>query len=215
VHDNTGVAAPVGDDLYHLVAGNGILVTGGQDDLITRNLVERNARGGIGIMMWPFRTGTLPPFAVSGNRVINNVTRDNSSAADSFGDLWLWTARASKGPEGNCFADNSYTTSAPAAIEAVAPCTGPADADVPGLDLAKLRPGPPGIDHRAVPAPPDQPQMPDAVSAPTAPASGSAFPPAIDLPGIGLPAGAPGVSGSSVTSGTTSAAGPTVSSTPP
>lgn len=192
VHDNTGDGVPISDDQYRLVWGNGILVTGGQDDEITRNLVERNPRGGIGIMMWPFRTGQLPAFEVSGNRVTTNVAQGNATEPGSFADLWLWTARASQGNQGNCFAENTYDTTAPADLEAGAPCDGAGAVEFPGLDRRTLRPGPSGIDHRDVPSPPDQIQMPDAATAPAAPALAARTPPPVDLDEVVLPTPTPG-----------------------
>jgi hypothetical protein len=187
VHDNGMAAVPVSDPQYHLVWGNGILVTGGEDDVITRNRVEGNARGGIGIMMWPFRTGRLPAFAVAGNHVTDNVALGNARDPAPFGDLWLWTARESQGAQGNCFAGNTFATSTPAAIEAVAPCAGAGGAAIPGLDVGLLRAGPAGIDHRTVPAPAEQPQLPDAATAPAAGALPAALPPPVDLSTMTVP----------------------------
>ncbi len=189
VHGNGTAAVPVSDPQYHLVWGNGILVTGGEDDLVTRNRVEGNARGGIGIMMWPFRTGRMPAFAVANNRVTDNVLADNAADPAPFGDLWLWTARESQGAQGNCFEGNAFATSTPPAIEALAPCTGAGSAPIPGLDLGLLRAGPPGVDHRTVAPPAEQPQMPDAATAPGRGARPSAQPAPVDLATVVLPPG--------------------------
>ncbi len=183
VHDNNNPDVPINDDRYRVGSGVGILVTGGVDNLVTKNRVEDNFKGNIGIILWPFRDEGLPPFEAIGNRVIDNVAR----GADGVGDLVMWLADSTEGVQGNCFADNDFLNSFPADIEQVAPCDAPGGTDLPDIDLALITLGPEGIDYRDVPAPGPQENMPDAADAPARPATDIVID--VDIDAIVLPEG--------------------------
>ena len=188
VHDNDNPGVPVNNDTYRLASGIGILTTGGVDNVIERNLVENHPRGGIGVILWPFRDPGLPPFEAIGNKVRDNVIRN--TGADGLGDLVLWMNDSSKGTNGNCFAGNTFERSFPADIETVAPCEGTGSTGLPDIDLDKLSPGPAGVDYKTMAAPPAQPNMPDAATAPPQPATPDRVPVRLDVAAVTLPKGA-------------------------
>jgi hypothetical protein len=136
--------------------GVGIAVGGGTSNTILRNRVEGHP--GAGIIVQPLST-----YDPLGNTVLGNVLADNGT------DLVLRLRAAGSGS--NCFAQNVFTTSDPERIEALLPCEGAARAWQPGGYLPPT--APPGRDVRTLPAPPSQPSMPDAATAPPRPAMGT------------------------------------------
>ena len=176
VYDNNNPETPA-IDVAILAMGNGILVAGGNDNIIDRNLVYDHDFVGIGVVPYVDKNSWL----ASGNRVRGNVLRDSREA-----DLGLSASPDAR----NCFAGNTFTTSAPLAIEQVAPCEGVATGDfnAGALDLAKLLTAthPPSRDYKtATPVPPAQPSMPDAATAPARPATD--VPATVDLAAIAVP----------------------------
>lgn len=164
-------------DVALLVMGSGIVVAGGIDNTIERNLVYDHDAIGIVVLLnvdkrvWP----------ASGNRVRGNVVRDSRLV-----DLALSADRNAR----NCFAGNTFTTSAPRAIEQVAPCEGASIGDfgAGALDLGGFLGAvhPPARDYRtATPPPPPQPSMRNAATAPARPAHDT--PSTIDLAAISVP----------------------------
>jgi hypothetical protein len=199
-----------------LAMGNGILVAGGQRNLITRNLVEDHERTGIGLVPYPeddpsddipsgdelnltceeAKDQELADPASLPNPLlwdsIDNEVVDNVVRGSGLGDI----AVASIGPIdglGNCFAGNDITSSAPTGLEDLAPCDDQGsggDWSAGALDLGALiaseRP-PPG-DYKNSPEPPEQPTMPDPETAPFAPFSG---PDPVDVDAITTPTARP------------------------
>jgi Right handed beta helix region len=186
-------------DTALLAMGNGILPAGGTHNLIERNRVWDHDRTGIGLVPFPeddpsdvvppasadttpcADTKNKPPTDPSkvpstviwnprDNKVVGNVVEDSRLADLAVGS----TEDISKA--GNCFADNTFKTSAPLKVETLAPCTGTGSGDwnAGALDLAVLIASthPPSKDYKtASPVPPDQPNMPDATTAPARPAT--------------------------------------------
>lgn len=212
VYDNNQGSTPA-IDVAVLAMGNGILVAGGQHNDIERNLVYNHDRTGIGLVPFPEsdandtvpgqdkvdRTcaeqkagpkptpksaGTViwPPI---GNKVLDNVVSDSRLADLAFGDL------SGNGPaaDQNCFSGNTFTTSAPASIETLAPCTGTGTGDPSkgALDLGALMgtQHPPSGDYKIQPEPPAQPNMPDAETAPARPAVD--VPMSVDVAAVKMP----------------------------
>ncbi|MBC8363466.1 MAG: right-handed parallel beta-helix repeat-containing protein [Actinobacteria bacterium] len=172
VHDNGNEDTPRKSSDWDAAFGVGIVVAGGNDNLITRNLVEDNSFAGIASAV--FIDENL--WHAERNTVTDNVV--SGSPYDLF--LMVWESTA--GPMGNCFAGNTFETSIPADIETVAPCDGEAsgfeDNGAPNFgEYTKA-------DHTTMPVPPDQPTMPDALSAPP---DAPVAPPAVDLDSIGVP----------------------------
>jgi hypothetical protein len=223
VYDNNQPDTPAtGDSLYAM--GNGILVLGGIGNVIERNRVVDHDRTGIGLVAFPeFRpndampaestwdqpcaeTRELPLADAStlgsiywppiGNRVVGNVVESSGAAdlamsvIDAAGNVVDPTTLD------NCFGDNVFGSSAPAAIEDLFPCDGEAsggDWTVASLDVAEwitaYTDDRPQVDARTAPtpAPPLLAGMSNPASAPADPAVD--LPPVIDLASIGVPDG--------------------------
>jgi hypothetical protein len=155
VYDNNNGQTP-SIDAAKLAQGNGILVAGGEDNLITKNLVFKHDIGGIVTVLNPEKRVWFP----NNNTTVDNVVRDSGEA-----DL------ATFGGEGNCFARNRFATSKPSNIEQTNPCPPgtPGVAPTDQLDLQKYIDAtkPPGVDYRIAktPKPPKLAGMPNASSA--------------------------------------------------
>jgi plastocyanin len=172
VHDNNDRAAP-SFDLQYPAFGIGILVNGGRDNLVTQNLVENHET--FGIALAPSADETL--WLTQENEIRDNVVRSSGDA-----DLALLAPSAG----GDCFSNNTHSSSLPAAIEWRSGCGSPL-ARIPGGSLgAVFGPlerfleaalGEPEVgDWRAQPPPPPQEQMPGAESAPPNPAIAGTVP---------------------------------------
>ena len=182
IHDNDDRAAPAVDFLWPAF-GNGIVLFGGLDALVERNRIVNHERSGVLVTPMLHRN-----FWMTGG----NVVRDNVIDASGYADLTL------SGPAmaGNCFAGNTATRTEPRALETIAACGPGASAGAHGgaadPDRGWLRPPSrssiasmlstiglvaevefglkPEVDHRTVPAPPPQPQLPGGADAPVRPA---------------------------------------------
>jgi parallel beta-helix repeat protein len=207
-------------DVALLAQGNGILSAGGRANVIERNLVFDHNRTGIGLV--PFLEedpnddqpaadeldrpcsetkqdpapdpATVPEVVLwdsHDNQVVGNVVSDNRE-----GDLVVASAGTDLSTLGNCFSGNTFATTAPLDLEALAPCGAAGsggDWTAGALDVAKWLAEqsslPPSVDYQTAPTPEppaNLPNMPDAATAPAAPAS--ATPPAVDLAAIQVPA---------------------------
>ena len=200
-------------DVALLAMGNGILPAGGVGNTIERNLVYDHDRTGIGLVPFPEEDAnddipppedderpcsetvseapadpaTLPDLLVwnpRDNRVVGNVVSDSRLADIGVGSLEDVSGL------GNCFADNTFETSAPLDVEALAPCDGEGsggDWTAGAIDLVALMTAeqPPPGDYKTTPVPGAQENMPEADSAPARPATDG--PPEIDLDAIEVP----------------------------
>jgi hypothetical protein len=202
-------------DVAILAMGNGILSAGGIANTIERNLVFDHDRTGIGLVPfleedpnddlptpdeWEIDCATQKQQPVSDpgegllwdsqlNRVIGNVVSDSRSA-----DIAVASAGGDISTFDNCWADNTFTTSAPTDIETLAPCDGKVSAT--GWDdgqlnvalwLVEAETRPPAQPYETAPTPEPEPQenMPDAATAPANPATNVPF--AVDLDSIVVP----------------------------
>jgi len=165
VFDNENPAAP-DNKSYSIAWGNGIVLGGVSNNVVERNLIRGNINSGAVITDYPATTnpttGKDETFKPEGNRIVDNVFENNGI------DLAYLTVNYASKPFGNCYADNKFTTSFPEDLEAKMPCTPGVDTDLGDLSpvLGKLKPAPPDVDWKTVAPPPDQPQMPDAATAP-------------------------------------------------
>jgi hypothetical protein len=195
VHDNNYLKGP-GIDVSLLAQGNGILVAGATDAVIERSLVYNHDRTGIGMVPFPEEDANdVPPegdelekpcdevkddelpdpadvpdtvlWNPTGNRIVGNVVSDSGLA-----DLASATVPV-EDVEGldNCFSDNEFATTAPADLEALAPCDGTGnggDFTKDALDLGPLiadqPPKPPKDSYQKTPEPPEQENMPGALT---------------------------------------------------
>lgn len=193
--------------------GNGILIAGGVGNIVERNLVYDHDLYGIALA--PFdETGAnddLPtrdewaipcaeardqPPATSIPETIfwesfDNVVRDNVIEDSGYADIGVAILTVDPGTAGNCFADNTFTSSAPSDIETLAPCDGEGSGDWTAnpVDLGAIlaRDRPPAVDYAVavLPEVPDQPSMPEAATAAPAPATDVPFP--VDVDAIEAP----------------------------
>src|SRR6056297_74555 len=203
-------------DVAILAMGNGILVPGGIDNLIVRNRVWDHDKTGIGLVPFleeganddiptPDEWDTpcaeqreQPPaeeipdtllWEAQFNQVIGNVLSDNRA-----GDLGVAGVGVATEELGNCFAGNEFQTTAPAALETLAPCEGEGSGDwsVEPLDvlswLVEAESRPPSVDYQAAELPPKPvlDNMPDAATAPADPANDIVID--VDVDAIEVPA---------------------------
>lgn len=199
IHDNDSRTAPA-LGLQWAASGNGVLLTGGIDSLVERNRIVGHSRAAVTVGPNLSRN-----FWMSGGHVI----RDNVVGESSYADLVL----AGPALPGTCFSGNAPTRTVPAGLESIAGCgdraTAGAFVDVATADRGPLRlPSrsslaptlafvglvaeaefglQPVNDHRDVPYPPDQPQMPGGADAPVVPAVDVFAGRALDLDAIPLP----------------------------
>ncbi len=166
-NNNAGTAAI---EIAQVAIGNGILIAGGNDNLVERNRVENHTVSGIGVIPLPETvlnpdSTTAKDFGSKGNSVLANVVKKN------LYDLVSVTSLTDASDAGkNCFAGNTYTTSSPTDIEKVLPCKKPAvgyEADIALFASLLGSTKPPSIDYRAValPSPPKLANMPKAKTA--------------------------------------------------
>jgi hypothetical protein len=165
-------------DAARLAGGNGILVAGGNDNIVERNQVWDHDLTGIGIVIAP--DDEVGVFWPAGNKVQDNVVSDSRLA-----DLGV----ADEENAGNCFAGNEFSSTAPTDLETLMPCTGTGrgDRSAGALDimrLANLDDKAPSGDVKDQPPPDDQENMPDADSAPWKKAGD---PPTVDVAAIETP----------------------------
>ena len=192
--------------------GNGILAAGGVGNTIERNRVWDHDLTGIGLVPFPEEDAndvvppasdddqpcseakgepTADPADIPGtvlweprdNEVVGNAVDQSRLADIAVGTL----GDASR--LGNCFSDNEHASSAPTAVEALAPCEGEGndgDWTAGALDFAPfLAEKPPSGDYKTAPVPEDQENMPDADDAPARPATD--VPADIDVDAIEVP----------------------------
>jgi plastocyanin len=180
-------------DIAQLAIGTGILLAGGNDNVVQRNLVYDHDLVGIGVIPLPEKLiNTDDPKAINfdarRNRVKGNNVRDSRAA-----DLALVTSISdAKDAGGNCFSGNTFSTSLPANLEQLAPCGAP-PSPAYATDLARFvqlltatKPGSADYTKVVLPKPPSLPNMPDAAHAPAQPA-GSGVPMNVDLGAVTLP----------------------------
>ena len=166
-NNNAGTAAI---EIAQVAIGNGILIAGGNNNLVERNRVENHTVTGIGIIPLPETvlnpdSTTAKDFDSKRNSVLANIVQKN------LYDLVSVTSLTDASDSGkNCFAGNTYTTSSPPDIEKVLPCKKPAvgyEADIALFASLLGSTKPPSIDYQAValPSPPKLANMPKAKTA--------------------------------------------------
>ena len=117
----------------------------------------------IGLVLWN----------ATGNRIVENVIEGSGLADIASATIALEEGAATTAELDNCFADNTHTSSSPTDLEALAPCEGEGnggDFEAGALDITVLmleQPDKPEKDlYKTTPVPDDQPNMPDAETAP-------------------------------------------------
>ena len=163
-------------EIADIATGNGILLAGGNDDIVERNLVHTQVVTGISVIPLPEKI--LDPsnpksknFSATGNQV-----RDNS-LSDNLLDLVLVSTLDDASQSGrNCFSGNHAATTLPTGLEQVLPCTGTGTgtfkADIPKFLqlLSSPKPTPPDFKAVPLPDPPALANMPGRLTAKARPA---------------------------------------------
>ncbi len=126
------------------------------------------------------------------NRIVGNVVEGSGVADLAVGTADLLETGETTDTLRNCFSGNTFGTTAPADLEALAPCDGTGnggDWNAGALDLIGLlgspAPAPPEDAYKTTPEPPAQPNMPDAETAPANPATDMT--PDVDIAAIAVP----------------------------
>jgi len=201
-------------DVALLAMGNGILPAGGTGNDIERNLVFDHDRTGIGLVPFPEEDASdVPPPPEEDTRPCAETVNDAPADPADIPDLVIWEPRGNTvignvvedsrladlalgsvgdaSTLGNCFSGNTYATTAPLELEALAPCEGSGsggDWSAGALDLITLMTAvqPPSGDYKTTPVPGPHPSMPDAATAPPRPATD--VPASVDVAAIQVPA---------------------------
>jgi Right handed beta helix region len=191
---NNGNGRTAAIEIAQIATGNGILLAGGNENVVERNLVTGHDAIGIGAVPLPERAlrGDVPGAVDFDAR--DNVVRDNELSNNGYDLVSVTSIADASDGGGNCFAGNEYTTSAPPAIEVVLPCDSDAQgfvADIALLSSIFLTEKPPSVDYKEVdlPAPPALPNFPRARTAKARPATREPSI-TIDLDALRVPTGA-------------------------
>lgn len=165
VHDNGNIEAPA-LSFEWAAQGNGILLAGGGDSYVSRNRVVNHPQSGIAI--FPMLDANF--YMSFDHHIVGNVV-DGSGLAD--------ITLGGPATSGNCFEDNEFTSTLPAALEIKQPCEGlrlPALFEI-GSTTAQLgrlfesgTGQKPEVDVASLPHPGPQPTMPGGADAPVLPA---------------------------------------------
>lgn len=150
VSDNQERRAPRGSKGF----GAGIVINGGRENVVRANRVSEHDAAGIVVVDspdYPAQNNRVERNRLTGNRVDLALRSDSGRSA------------------GNCFGGNRPRRTEPAALEDSTAC-GESVTVAAGRIPALVSPA--QVDHRTVSAPPPQPNMPRARSAPAEPADG-------------------------------------------
>ncbi len=182
VSDNGDPRATRGNEAaYDPAFGVGIVIAGGQEDVVTKNRIVDNVK--VGIALAPSVGLEETPHQPKGNRVTDNVVERSGMV-----DLGVVLSDAA---DENCFSGNTFSTSAPTDIEQVMPCdaTGTGDFATGAVDIGQFldtSQNAKGVAYKESPVPKPQRSLPRAARAPARPA-GAPLP--VDLPAITVPSG--------------------------
>jgi plastocyanin len=182
VSDNGDARATRGNEAaYDPAYGVGVVLAGGQEDVVTKNRIADNAK--VGVALAPSIGLEDVPHQPKGNRVTDNVVERSGMI-----DLGVVLSDAS---DANCFSGNTFSTSAPANIEQVMPCdaTGTGDFATGAVDIGQFldtSANAKGVRYEESPVPQRQRNMPRAARAKARPAGA---PPPVELAAIQVPAG--------------------------
>jgi hypothetical protein len=180
ISDNGDPSATRGnEEAYDPAFGVGVVIAGGQEDVITKNRIADNSK--VGVALAPSVGLEDAPHQPKGNRVTDNVVEGSGMV-----DLGVVLSDAA---DANCFSGNTFSTSAPANIEQVMPCdaTGTGDFTTGAVDIAQFLDtsgNAKGRTYQKSPVPRRQRTMPGAATAKARPASAQ---PVVDLDAIQVP----------------------------
>ncbi len=216
VHSNNSQDAPA-IDVALLAQGNGILLAGSVENVVERNLIYDHDRTGIAAVPFPEEDANdVPPERSEWDTPCEEVRDEEIPAEDADPGFVLWEPYSNEVRDnvvedsrladlvtatidgdgatleslGNCFAGNTFATTAPEDLETIAPCDGEGGGDFTkgAFDLIPLiadqPPAPPEDAWKTVPEPEGQDTMPDAR---TAPAERFTGPEPVDVSAIEVP----------------------------
>jgi hypothetical protein len=211
VYDNNNGETPVTGAAVQGI-WNGILIAGGNNNVIERNRVADHERGGIAIVPRPEDDPVTPLPDGFPTDCVEDVVPADDAAMEGVDNPLLWSSAGNHvegnvvsgsglfdlalltiegDPEGNCFADNETDgLTSPEDIQAVVPCDGAQGTLEPQIEyllqLADASDNPPAVPYEDadLPDPGDLENMPDAATAPAVPAGP---PREVDLDAITVP----------------------------
>jgi hypothetical protein len=192
VYDNNN-AKTAAISIAQLAIGSGILLAGGNDDVVERNLVYGQQLVGIGAIPLPEKVINPDDKKAMNFDARGNTVEGNDVSGSGSADLALVTSiDNAKDAGGNCFSGNHFSTSLPAHLEQLVPC-GKAASPAFTTDLAKFvqlltatKPGDNDYKTVVLPAPPALPDMANPKTAPAYPAN-EGVPMTVDIAAITLP----------------------------
>ncbi len=164
--DNSESNSPKATEAF----GVGVAIGGGSSNRIERNLITGHVSAGVAII-------DQQGYLADGNRVLGNTLSGNRT------DLVISTSDGAT--RNNCFASNTFTTSAPADIESRYACA-PESRGGRGDAPAAVAPG--SVPYQDIALPGPQPTMPDVDTRPADPAKMAQRP---DLNTIATPTAPP------------------------
>ncbi len=174
--------------------GNGILLAGGIDNTVDRNVVYDHDIAGVGVITLPEKVLSPDDKKAKNFDARRNTVRDNVVRGSRVADLLVVTTLADANDAGgNCFSGNAYGTSLPPKLETLLPCGATASpkfsADIGRFAEVFTAEKPKGVDYRVVrlPEPPALDDMPNAATAPAQPADQN-VPMPLDVSAITVPA---------------------------
>ena len=167
--NNNGKTAAI--EVAKLATGNGILLAGGNENVVERNLVTNHDVTGIAVIPLPEKLINTSDANAINFDARNNKVRDNIVRKSDAADLALVTTIASDTDTGgNCFAGNEFASSLPADLETLVPCDGSPSpsfkTDLVRFAALLTADKPPSADYRKVRLPERKlPNMPHAGNA--------------------------------------------------
>jgi hypothetical protein len=175
VYSNNNLEAPAFAQIAP-ATGNGIVIAGGLNNLVTKNRVWDHDIAGIAVI--PNILGVSFPAKA-------NIILGNDVSGSGLADLAIAESEEST----NCFAENSFMSSKPQQIEKVRPCKGVGISGLQFFPIATVlaRDLPRSPSNQTVKDPAPQLVMPNAKSGKRTPAS--SVPPTVDIDKIVMPSG--------------------------
>ncbi|MFT5203016.1 MAG: hypothetical protein ACI9C1_002413 [Candidatus Aldehydirespiratoraceae bacterium] len=155
IQNNNNADVPSRNTGFQLGLGSGVVLAGVTNNIIERNTIVGNTRGGVIAIDWidgVFGNGNGRDFMV-----MDNIVRDNVITGSTLGtDILVGVQDTSNGGQGNCFSNNTVGETNPLNAQDVLPCDGPDTSVLTSVDqllaLFNLDPFEP-LDYRDAPVP--------------------------------------------------------------
>jgi len=155
IQNNNNPDVPSRNTGFQLGLGSGVVLAGVTNNIVERNTIVGNTRGGVIAIDWidgVFGSGNGRDFMV-----MDNIIRDNTITGSTLGtDILVGVQDATNGGQGNCFSNNTVGETNPLNAQDVLPCDGPDTSELTSVDtllaLFNLEPFEP-LDYRDAPVP--------------------------------------------------------------